>query len=934
MINTIITPRWDSFQDSLARILDMSIGLVSAAGKLISLYNALPPLSEMKRYPKLHLSYQDFFRKITRTGSKSGKPAIIHDPLGLPVAVIQPGANVFIFLVGGFDNKQGTPQIPEDYGIPPAEAAGISKRIGKVSMDELKAKAASITAIYRQILTSSSENRELGQKMILLTAVEEISKLTVGLLHPNKFSLRQILDLVVNSLIILSDAEGAFIFICRRSVCDYFYRGQHQDFQQALGEKWGSAASEDPAFLQDWNGTETETDYGLKLHLSSFAKENLQACLGIINPQSENIQDTLEAFTRQANIVAEISLLYDLLQGQIGFLLNSVRHGIITANNEGKVMVLNRAGQSIFRPLGITLTVGQPLAGQGLPLTMETAVEQTISQGKAHFLQEDLIEISNQSYCLSWDVSPLKWENGDTAGAILVIEDITARRQSEKVLLQREQEFKALIENVPDIISRFDRDLRCVFLNSAIEKQYGLPHRRFLRKQIEELPIPEETTLLIKQTLLAGFSNGEEITINLEFAEKRQFHYFSAKFVPEFDENGTVKSILVIIRNITEIKMMENELIKAGTLDSISILAGGIAHDFNNFLATMLGNITLAKLYKNETEKIYEKMENIEAAILRAKELSQQLLIFAKESEPIKKAMDLKQLLIESTRFALSGSSISPEFSFAEEILPVEIDEGQINQVINNLVINAVQAMPLGGKIKIEARKTALKNQGKEHFLPLPDGEYVMFSISDEGFGIDSEDLSKIFEPFFSTKEKGSGLGLATSYSIIKKHHGHIDVQSEKNVGTTFSVYLPATNETELKKSEKETFIKGKGRVLLMDDEEAIRQASGELLSFLGYEVEFAEDGLEAVKLYRKAMAAGRPFNAVILDLTVPGGMGGMAAIEELLSMDPNVKAVVASGYANDLVLANYKDYGFKSIAVKPYKIEVLSRIMYELTAT
>jgi len=934
MINTIITPRWDSFQKSLAKILDMSIGLVSAAGKLISLYNALPPLSEMKRYPKLHQAYQDFFLKITSLGSKSGQPTIIHDPLGLPVAVIQPEANISIFLVGGFNNKQGTPQIPKDYGIPPEEAASISKRIGKVSMDELKAKAASITAIYRQILTSSSENRELGQKMILLTAVEEISKLTVGLLHPSKFSLRQILDLVVNSLIILSDAEGAFIFICRRSVCDYFSRGQHQDFQQDLGEKWGSAASEDPAFLQDWNGTKTETDYGLKLHLSSFTKENLRACLGVINPQSENIQATLEAFTRQVNIVAEISLLYDLLQGQIGFLLNSVRHGIIAANNEGKIMVFNRAGQNIFRPLGITLTVGQPLAGQELPSSMENAVRQTVSKGKALFLQEDFIEIGNRSYCLSWDVSPLKWENGDTAGAILIIEDITARRQSEKALLQKEQEFKALMENVPDIISRFDRDLRCVFLNSAIEKQYGLPRHRFLRKKIEELPIPEETALLIKQTMQTAFSNGEEITINLEFGERRQFHYFSAKFVPEFDKNGTVQSTLVIIRNITEIKMMENELIKAGTLESISILAGGIAHDFNNFLATMLGNITLAKLYKNDTEKIYEKMINIEAAIMRAKELSQQLLIFAKESEPIKKTMDLKQLLIESTRFALSGSSICPEFSFADDILPVEIDEGQINQVINNLVINAVQAMPLGGKIKIGARKTKLKNQGKEHFLPLPDGEYAMFSISDEGFGIDSEDLPKIFEPFFSTKEKGSGLGLATSYSIIKKHHGHIDVQSEKNVGTTFSVYLPATNETELKKAEKETFIKGKGRVLLMDDEDAIRQASGELLSFLGYEVEFAENGLEAIKLYRKAMAAGRPFNAVILDLTVPGGMGGMAAIEELLSIDPNVKAVVASGYANDLVLANYKDYGFKAIAVKPYKIEDLSRIMHELTAT
>ena len=272
-----------------------------------------------------------------------------------------------------------------------------------------------------------------------------------------------------------------------------------------------------------------------------------------------------------------------------------------------------------------------------------------------------------------------------------------------------------------------------------------------------------------------------------------------------------MQTVLAVSCNITEQKMIENEFLKSSTVESIGILAGGIAHDFNNFLATMLANITLAKLYKDDLPKLTEKMESIETAIMRAKELSNQLLIFAKGSEPIKKTMNIKKLLTESTCFALSGSSVSPEFSLAEDLLPVEIDEGQINQVINNLIINAVQAMPQGGKIMITARNIELKNRGQEHFLPLPNGHYVVFSITDEGCGITPEHLTKIFEPFFSTK-KGEWPGLATSNTIIQKHNGHIEVKSQEGVGTTFSVYLPATKEKELIQTDKEPFVKGKGR--------------------------------------------------------------------------------------------------------------------------
>ncbi len=931
MITEIITPRWVSFHNSLARILNMSIGIVSAAGELVALYNALPPLSEMKRYPNLHQAYRFFFLQVPAIVGNIGKPEIFSDPLDLPVAVIKLDLTVFLCLAGGYDKEHLPPQRLEDYGIPAVEASGLSKTIEKINLDELKMQAESITTVCRQMLSSVSESRKIGRKTGFSTTVEEIGKLTTGLLHPGKFAFSQILDLMVNSLLILADAEDAFIFTCRRSVCNSFHRGIHEDFLRTLGEQWERTALQKPDSLNKWKGFNADED--LQLHLTSFAKKNIRATLGVVSPQfGEDIEAALEAFGRQVNVVMEISLFYELLEKQIGALLNTIRYGIIAVNDKGRTMVYNLAAQKIFKPLGITLHVGRPLSGPGLPSSVISAVHETLFNGNTCFFHEDLIDGHNQSCYLSFDILPLKWENGDIAGAIIIIEDITVRVQTERALRQREQECKTLLENIPDIICRFNRELQCIFINNAVEKQFGLPGSDFIGKKIEDMAFPEESALLLRENLLSAFTKGEVTTINLELAKHQQSHYFSVKFVPEFDVEGTVQTVLTVTRNITEQKMMENEFLKSSTLESIGVLAGGIAHDFNNFLATMLANVTLAKLYKDDLNKLSEKMESIEAAIMRAKELSNQLLIFAKGSEPIKKTMDIRKLLKESTCFALSGSSVSSEFSLSEDLLPVEIDEGQINQVINNLIINAVQAMPQGGKIMITARNIELKNRGKEHFLPLPNGHYVVFSIADEGYGIVPEHLPKIFEPFFSTKKKGSGLGLATSNTIIQKHNGHIEVKSAEGAGTTFSVYLPATNEEELIQTDKEAFVKGKGRVLLMDDKESIRKSSGEMLSFLGYEVEFACDGLEAIKLYQKAEVTGRPFDAVILDLTVPGGMGGKAAIKELLSIDPGVKAVVASGYSNDPVLANYKDYGFKAIAIKPYKLNDLSRVMHELT--
>ncbi|MBD2100334.1 GAF domain-containing protein [Leptolyngbya sp. FACHB-261] len=385
-------------------------------------------------------------------------------------------------------------------------------------------------------------------------------------------------------------------------------------------------------------------------------------------------------------------------------------------------------------------------------------------------------------------------------------------------------------------------------------------------------------------------------------------------------------------RQELEKQKMEEELIKARKLESIGILAGGIAHDFNNILTIILGNVSLAQMDAHPDSQIYARLTEARKASQRAKDLTQQLLTFSKGGAPIKKTASIAELIKDTLGFGLRGSNVKCELSIAEDLWPVEMDEGQISQVLNNLIINANQAMPDGGTVQVKVENIELE---EESFLPLAGGQYVKISIQDQGIGIPEEHLSKIFDPYFTTKQKGSGLGLSTSYSIIKNHGGLIDVESELEVGTEFCIYLPASQNQILAEAEEEkNSTAGKGKILVMDDEEKVREIAGKMLTHFGYDVGFAKDGLEAVELYKKAKKADQPFDAVIMDLTVPGGVGGKEAIKKLLRFDPGVKAIVSSGYSNDPLVAQFQQYGFRGLLAKPYEIEklheVLSKILTE----
>jgi two-component system, cell cycle sensor histidine kinase and response regulator CckA len=382
-------------------------------------------------------------------------------------------------------------------------------------------------------------------------------------------------------------------------------------------------------------------------------------------------------------------------------------------------------------------------------------------------------------------------------------------------------------------------------------------------------------------------------------------------------------------RDVTENKKMEEELLKSQKLESLSVLAGGIAHDFNNILTIILGNVNIARIKLNPQDKSYERLAEAETAIRTATGLTRQLLTFSKGSAPIKKTMAIDKLLTDSTLFALRGTNIECAFSVEENLLPVEIDEGQINQVINNLIINARHAMPRGGSIDVSAKNIILDQRNT---LNLPKGEYVEISVKDSGVGIPEEHLQKIFDPFFTTKKEGSGLGLASAFSIVRQHHGYISVDSELGKGTTFTIYLPAARKSSPATEHEEKVVKrGRGTILIMDDDVQIRDILGEMLTELGYNPQFAKDCSEAIKWYKDSLESGEKIDAVILDLTIPGDIGGNGTLKKLFDINPDIKAIVSSGYSKDGVMADYETHEFKAYLPKPYTMTQLSEVLHDV---
>ncbi|SMC25621.1 PAS domain S-box-containing protein [Desulfacinum hydrothermale DSM 13146] len=399
-------------------------------------------------------------------------------------------------------------------------------------------------------------------------------------------------------------------------------------------------------------------------------------------------------------------------------------------------------------------------------------------------------------------------------------------------------------------------------------------------------------------------------------------------------QDGQIKGAIFAVRDLTYQKKMEAEVMRARKLDSVRILAGGIAHDFNNIMMGILGNLNLAKMLVGQPEKVEHRISEAEKAVHRAKDLTEQLLAVAKGGRLDKRTASMAEIIKESGDFVLSGSKVRLDLEIAEDLWPVDVDVGQMNQVLSNLLLNARQAMPGGGTVRVEARNVVV---GSEDQVAVPEGRYVLIRVQDQGVGIKAEYLDRIFDPYFTTKdrgtEKGTGLGLAMVYSIMRRHGGHVTVESEEGKGTVFDLYLPASHKrlSQVRESQR-PLQKGKGRILVMDDDESVLQIVQEMLHHLGYEPSMARDGAEAVQLYQEALQEGRAFRAVILDLTVRGGQGAKETLEQIRAIDPQVRAIVSSGYVQNNIMDRYADFGFLGVVPKPYTLtklgETLQRVL------
>ena len=526
------------------------------------------------------------------------------------------------------------------------------------------------------------------------------------------------------------------------------------------------------------------------------------------------------------------------------------------------------------------------------------------------------------------------FSEGKLIGTRGIFRDITERKEAEEILSSERERLAVTLRCIGDGVITTNIEGKVVLMNKVSEALTGWSQEQAKGRPITEvLHLICETSRAVKdnpvEILLKSGKAADILDHTLLVARDGKERLISDSVSPIVDRKSSIVGTVLVFRDITEKRNIEEKLLKAEKIESLGVLAGGIAHDFNNLLNAIMGNIDLAAMDLDPGDRIHDSLLRAGKAVLRAKDLTQQLLTFSKGGAPIKKETSISELIRDSADFAIRGSNAKCGFDLPADLWKVEIDLGQMSQVINNIVLNSVHAMPEGGQIYIRAENIVIGYDGPD----LKQGKYVKVIIKDTGSGIPQKHLPRIFEPYFTTKHAGSGLGLATTYSIIKRHDGHIEVASDIGKGTIFSIFLPAfsgitaLNPPPVEKPSK----KGRGRVLLMDDDDMVRTTTSEMLKRIGYEVVGSTEGNETLEKYKTARNSGEPFDAVILDLTIPGGMGGKETILELLEFDPGVRAIVSSGYSSDSIMASYLQYGFSGVLTKPYQTKDLSSVLQKV---
>ncbi len=528
---------------------------------------------------------------------------------------------------------------------------------------------------------------------------------------------------------------------------------------------------------------------------------------------------------------------------------------------------------------------------------------------------------------------------------VLIIEkDITDKIKMEKNLEEERKRLLVTLKSIGDGVIVTDENGHITLMNKVAEKLTGWKEKEAKKEKLDTVfkiksekdgkPLENPVTKVLREKRIVSLSN--HTLLISKTGEERMIEDSAA---PIIDKNGKIIGVVLVFRDITEKAKVMRESINMERIKNVGILAARIAHDFNNFLGSILGGVEVlsVKIEKKGiiVDEVKQDLEKMKDYIDRAKRLSKQLLTFAKGGITEIKVFSPAKLIKEVSEFSLSGTPIKLIFSIPENLWNIEGDEDQLFFAIQNILLNAKDAMPKGGNIYI-----ALSNEEITDHPILSKGKYIKIAIKDEGMGIPKDKLDKIFEPKFTTKEEGSGFGLVSTYTIVKKHNGYIDVESEEGKGTTFYIFLPATEkEVETQKSikteEKETTTtkepKKEAKILVMEDNEDLQEVFKEQLEYFGHTVEITSNGEEAIKAFKKAREKGKPFDLIIMDLTIKGGMGGKETIKHIREIDKKIPVIVSTGYAEDIIISTYKEHGFSEVLVKPFKMEKLKNLIKKL---
>jgi PAS domain S-box-containing protein len=515
---------------------------------------------------------------------------------------------------------------------------------------------------------------------------------------------------------------------------------------------------------------------------------------------------------------------------------------------------------------------------------------------------------------------------------LVTVWDITEEKIIKNALAAEKERLDVILGSIREGVISTDIESNIITINKAAEILLGCSKETSIGCQLEEVwsifnPKDNSPYRGIFQKMSELHASAEYKKHCLLKSRDGAEHQVELAVAPLIAQDGNTIGMVIVLRDVTERMKLESEIFKVRKLESLGVLAGGIAHDFNNILTGIITNLFMAKCTLPQSSENYNLLVDAEKACFRASRLTKQLLTFSKGGAPVKEIASIKDIIEDTVGFCLSGSNATYSIELPDDLMATNIDKGQIDQVINNLLINALQAMPSGGNISVKAENVNFKidsaNSVISHNPSFKPGRYVKVSIRDEGVGISRKDLEKIFDPYFTTKPKGTGLGLTTSYAILKNHDGVITVDSYVGQGSTFSFYLPAL-DVSLKESvvEKKEKKHRTGKILVMDDDDAVRTVVSQILKSYGYEAVCAATGHETIKVYKDALDDGKSFNVVIMDLTIPGGIGGKEVVRLLNDIDPHLKAIVTSGYSNDPIMSNFKDYGFAGVIAKPFIID------------